>query len=71
MQSLTVVVIVQCRTCSRTYAKPEGGGTMKTNPGCPRCGSLGWVPAEEGATEAVALRRFDGGPPRALASRPG
>ncbi len=35
---------VCCLECSRTYAKPSGGGTISTNPGCPYCGYVGWAP---------------------------
>jgi hypothetical protein len=35
---------VRCLDCSTEYAKPTGGGTLSTNPGCPRCGYVGWLP---------------------------
>jgi len=34
---------VRCLDCGSTYSKPAGGGTMRRNPGCPRCGYVGWV----------------------------
>jgi hypothetical protein len=34
---------VRCLDCSTTYTKPAGGGTVHENPGCPRCGYLGWI----------------------------
>jgi hypothetical protein len=34
---------VRCLECSTTYSKPAGGGTVHENPGCPRCGYLGWI----------------------------
>ena len=37
-----VAVTVRCLACSATYAKPNGRGTVRTNPGCPKCGYLGW-----------------------------
>lgn len=46
---------VRCLGCGTSYAKPAGGGTVRENPGCPRCGYLGW-------TDAVAT---------ASSSRPG
>jgi predicted nucleic acid-binding Zn-ribbon protein len=42
VEGLSLVVTVQCLACGSTYSKPEGGGTVRTNPGCPRCGYLGW-----------------------------
>ena len=35
---------VRCLECGATYGKPYRGGTISTNPGCPECGYLGWVP---------------------------
>ena len=34
---------VRCLSCSATYVKPAGGGTVSANPGCPECGYVGWV----------------------------
>ena len=34
---------VRCLGCDGTYSKPVAGGTISTNPGCPKCGYLGWV----------------------------
>ena len=43
---------VRCLDCSTSYSKPADGGTVHENPGCPRCGYLGWiattVPTEPG-----------------------
>ncbi len=36
---------VSCLACGAAYAKPAAGGTVEENPGCPRCGYLGWLPA--------------------------
>jgi hypothetical protein len=36
---------VRCLDCGATYTKPGDGGTVNENPGCPRCGYLGWIPA--------------------------
>jgi len=36
---------VCCLDCGAAYAKPAAGGTVEENPGCPRCGYLGWIPA--------------------------
>ena len=40
---LAVVASVRCLECGAIYAKPAGGGTVRSNPGCPECGYLGWV----------------------------
>ena len=34
---------VSCLECGASYPKPTGGGTLHTNPGCPNCGSVGWI----------------------------
>lgn len=34
---------VRCLECGATYAKPADGGTVNRNPGCPRCGYVGWI----------------------------
>ena len=63
MEALTLVVQVRCLSCGVTYTKPEGRGILKTNPGCPECGYLGWsLPGDE-LNEAALRRRFSGGPP--------
>ena len=49
---------VRCLDCGSTYGKPIDGGTVTENPGCPRCGYLGWI----AATVPAASR--DGGPRR-------
>jgi hypothetical protein len=58
MESLTLVVKVHCLSCGSAYIKPAGRGTVKTNPGCPRCGYLGWSLADEDITEVALRRRF-------------
>jgi hypothetical protein len=51
---------VRCLDCGMKYAKPVAGGTVHENPGCPRCGYVGWidtaVPASQGS-----LRHFAAG----------
>ena len=37
---------VRCLDCSTSYSKPADGGTVHENPGCPRCGYLGWIATE-------------------------
>jgi hypothetical protein len=34
---------VRCLECGAVYAKPTEGGTVDRNPGCPRCGYVGWI----------------------------
>ena len=34
---------VRCLECGATYVKPADGGTVHRNPGCPRCGYVGWI----------------------------
>ena len=41
---LTVLEPVRCLECRTEYAKPSDGGTLSTNPGCPHCGYVGWLP---------------------------
>ena len=55
---LVTLVTVSCLSCGETYGKPGGRGTVKTNPGCPRCGYLGWATAAASLTEAEELHRF-------------
>jgi len=40
---LTALESVCCLDCTTEYAKPSGGGTLSTNPGCPHCGYVGWL----------------------------
>jgi predicted nucleic acid-binding Zn-ribbon protein len=61
VDSLTLVP-VQCLSCGSAYVKPAGVGTVKTNPGCPRCGYLGWSFADEDITEVGLRRRFASDP---------
>ena len=64
MEALTLVVTVKCLSCGVVYAKPEGRGTVKTNPGCPECGYLGWSFADSDVTETEAQPRSAVGPQR-------
>ena len=40
---------VLCLDCGHPYSKPSTEGTMSSNPGCPRCGYLGWIALKEHA----------------------
>jgi hypothetical protein len=54
------LVTVRCLACDETYGKPAGRGTMKTNPGCPECGYLGWIAVGEPLSEREERLRFGG-----------
>lgn len=62
VESVALVVTVQCLSCGSAYSKPAGGGTVRTNPGCPTCGYLGWSRGGELRDELE--------PPRSAADRP-
>jgi hypothetical protein len=55
---------VRCLECSRTYVKPADGGTVHENPGCPRCGYVGWVPATLPSPDELRRSGEDPRPPR-------
>ena len=48
---------VRCLECGAKYAKPAHGGTVLENPGCPRCGYLGWIDTALPVSRA-SRRRF-------------
>jgi len=63
---------VECRSCGAPYEKPTMRSTMRANPGCPECGSLGWVPAVEAITPGgSAPSRSAADPLRLLFDRAG
>jgi hypothetical protein len=62
-RSFTVLESVVCLECGETYSKPVAGGTTMTNPGCPVCGYVGWIPvsvpgAQRHSAAGRRLRRF-------------
>ena len=59
----TKIETVRCLSCGAAYAKPLSGGTVRANPGCPECGYVGWVLAED-LTRGFEPRRFDVDQPR-------
>lgn len=61
---------VRCLDCGTKYAKPAGGGTVHENPGCPRCGYVGWIDTALPASQGP-LRHFASGlrQPRIAQSR--
>ena len=59
---LAVVGSVRCLDCGAVYTKPAGGGTVRSNPGCPEGGYLGWMavsarPDTEGREAEEGRRR--------------
>jgi predicted nucleic acid-binding Zn-ribbon protein len=54
-RALRVLESVRCLDCGGVYAKPAGGGTAVSNPGCPDCGYLGWLGLSR-AEESSRLR---------------
>jgi hypothetical protein len=59
-------VTVECRGCGVLYEKPAARSTVRANPGCPECGSLGWLPGPEGVTPAARAPTRSAGDPRRL-----
>jgi hypothetical protein len=60
---------VRCLECGAKYVKPADGGTVHENPGCPKCGYVGWISATIPPASSSALRRFAGDRRRLLAVR--
>ena len=56
--TLTLLEQVRCLDCGAVYAKPAGGGTVHSNPGCPECGYLGWLSAAIPFRAGIASLRF-------------
>jgi DNA-directed RNA polymerase subunit RPC12/RpoP len=54
---------VRCLECGASYEKPNNGGTVRENPGCPECGYLGWARGD-GSVSELQPRRFAAGRPR-------
>jgi hypothetical protein len=48
MGRLSAISSVRCLGCGTVYAKPKAHGTAESNPGCPKCGYVGWLPDEDG-----------------------
>ena len=65
--NLSVLASVRCLECGGVYAKPTIGGTHETNPGCPVCGYVGWIPVRLGLEGAPRRRSVAGRPPRRAA----
>jgi hypothetical protein len=54
--SLALLESVRCLECGEVYSKPNAGGTVQKNPGCPTCGYVGWIPVSR-PLEEPTLRR--------------
>jgi len=67
MNWLHLVSSVRCLACGTVYPKSSSLGTAESNPGCPRCGYVGWVPASEDEDDEVTEGP---GPSRSFADLP-
>jgi hypothetical protein len=54
---LVAVERVRCLDCGTSYLKPCGGTITRRNPGCPRCGYVGWISALVPADEETESRQ--------------
>jgi hypothetical protein len=55
--------MVRCLECGTAYAKPSTGGTVDQNPGCPRCGYIGWIDLPVEVMPQAAPTRYGVDPP--------
>ncbi|MBV8065870.1 MAG: hypothetical protein JOY72_09055 [Actinobacteria bacterium] len=64
---MKLLITVRCLECGASYGKPQSGSIADTNPGCPVCGYVGWIPtaAPRRAGAAVVVGR----PARGLRQR--
>ena len=69
--TLALVESVRCLECGSVYAKPNAGGTVEQNPGCPECGYVGWLPVSVTVSYASGRRRSVAGRLRDLRAQPG
>jgi hypothetical protein len=54
--ALTLMESVRCLDCGEVYSKPAAGGTVQTNPGCPVCEYVGWIPLKLPRERSLPLR---------------
>ena len=66
MNWLHLLSSVRCLACGTIYPKPSALGTAESNPGCPRCGYVGWVPADADDDDVME----EPGLPRSFADLP-
>ena len=64
---LTLLESVRCLECGEVYAKPVEGGIVQTNPGCPVCEYVGWIPIRLPRERSLPLRSAAGLPRHHLA----
>lgn len=55
--NLVQIERVRCLECGVKYVKPSDGGTVHRNPGCPRCGYVGWILATIPSSSSGIERR--------------
>jgi hypothetical protein len=60
LRSLRALESVRCLECSEIYSKPADGSTVQTNPGCPECGYVGWIPVSLPAEPTAPLHSVEG-----------
>ena len=68
--TLALVESVSCLECGSVYAKPNAGGTVEQNPGCPECGYMGWLPVSVMVSYDLGRRRSVAGRLRDLRAQP-
>lgn len=66
-QNVVHIERVRCLDCGTPYTKPADGGTVNENPGCPRCGYLGWISASVPSLPSEPPRFDADRPPRSAA----
>jgi predicted nucleic acid-binding Zn-ribbon protein len=57
--ALAVYESVRCLECETVYGKPSRGGTSNLNPGCPKCGYVGWLAVDVTVKRRSAPHRSD------------
>jgi predicted nucleic acid-binding Zn-ribbon protein len=67
MNWLHLLSSVRCLACGTVYPKPTLHGTAESNPGCPRCGYVGWAPADANGEDELTEAREQ---PRSFADLP-
>jgi hypothetical protein len=58
--ALSLMESVRCLECGEIYSKPAAGGTVQTNPGCPVCEYVGWIPLRLPRERSLPLRSAAG-----------
>ena len=71
MMGPSTALPVRCLGCGSVYVKPLGEGTAEDNPGCPRCGYVGWIPTDRGLNGAEDSLRSGADPQLRRSARRG